>query len=1457
MAKTTNRDEFSAPTKRLLEKQSGNHCSNPACRRVTSAASSDGKTVISIGEASHISAAAPGGPRYDETLTSDQRKAPENGIWLCKDHARAVDSKDPFFTVTLLKKWKQQANEAVWRSVIENAPFPGGPPLPSDEQVQAKLREAAAADLAIFQHTDGWPRSAVPLTLRIDQVNEHLSTQALAKAVMTFEDLILVAAPGMGKTTTVFQVADGIINAQAGAPVVILLGEWATLQDSLLGSVLKRAAYAGISESEFRRAASAPGVVLLLDGWNELDATARERARVEISRLKAELPELGLVISTRRQALDIPFAGTRVELLPLGDEQQMAIAREIRGDAGERLVDQAWRTPGVRELVAIPLYLTSLLALPNGQPFPTTKEEVLRRFVSAQEQEAGKQAALAEATGGFQASYLERLAVTMTVDANTSVTDSAARKVVNDVSRHLIDEGQIAFVAKQPDEMLNTLVSAHILVRAGDTAGLSFQHQQFQEWFASHDVEGLMLQAATDPAALERLCLDVLDNRSWTEAILFAVERTARDDQARRTACANAILAALDVDPLLAAEMIYRSSDEVWSSVSGKIQSHVERWHTPGKLDRAFRFMITTGRPEFIELLWPLLTNENDQVHLAALRAAARFRPSVLGEDAAQRLADLALPVRNHVLHEIAFNSGIDGMDLATTVAKADPDPELKVSVADALAFRRADRHLADLLSDADDSVYDLLVRKGHIDDIEDSNVQERLSAARARQKAAGVSPRERLRAMLTEEPSDSASSEVVALIVSLDMDRRNDHDRDLIWQINERHPKALAEGVLGRLRAGKELFYGADDILASAAYALEDGQLLDKALAETNPHDDIADAACSVLGPEAVGKLVDAYLDARSKLRDRAGTYDQAASDRYAALRQRLAHTQGASLVAAVLARADTAKDIELADLSELFSRRSDAEDGRGRPFDAEALAVIGSLAQKWAERLLNAEGISRHDKADIALMIGRAPAVGLLPTLQRLLDDNLVRYHDFREAAKASGWHDRASIHEAQHPHMHEYQSALISIRAPETFVLAAEYLPHEHFGENAARVLAAHWSEANEPNDDRRFIGGVDFSNVSARHAARRANPDESCPEANAIFAAVETLIAEGTTDEQHKRAVVLGSIGARLPHGQRATTIDKLIAFAPRQLRAGLLLGLVLSGEDISVDLVAQGIAETFEAAKTQAWILLESNAYQLRDWLRLLPFATPVSHIPEIVAGLPDAQRNPRMFEEMVRGLGQSPHGDSEAVLFKLAEDDPRFYQDHQWRKTVMGLGGEDMVRRLVDLILSSAMDAKSPVEWHWRNDLAGLLKEHPGARAYVHDLLKDGPANEEQALLAHTLAENPTPEDVILLVKAEIATKRAFLNGRSVESAVTVHVASEDWRGAFDVVPVPATALRSELLSLTTDGGRDDPAGRCLTEIDKIRDRYGAPETEPRHPDLASGRPWPIFTSDHDAEGGE
>jgi hypothetical protein len=69
------------------------------------------------------------------------------------------------------------------------------------------------------------------------------------------------------------------------------------------------------------------------------------------------------------------------------------------------------------------------------------------------------------------------------------------------------------------------------------------------------------------------------------------------------------------------------------------------------------------------------------------------------------------------------------------------------------------------------------------------------------------------------------------------------------------------------------------------------------------------------------------------------------------------------------------------------------------------------------------------------------------------------------------------------------------------------------------------------------------------------------------------------------------------------------------------------------------------------------------------------------------------------------------------------------------------------------------------------------------------------------------------------------------------------------------MVPVPAAELRRKLLAMTTDGGPMNAAARCLSQIDKIRDEHGAPESDPRHPDLASGRAWPAMMPDANIAG--
>tara|TARA_E500000305_G_scaffold108525_1_gene111124 strand:+ start:19756 stop:24135 length:4380 start_codon:yes stop_codon:yes gene_type:complete len=1458
MAKSNNRDDFSQATKNRLAKYARYHCSNPSCRKLTSAPTSDGAKEVNIGVAAHICAAAPGpgARRYRVDMTPERRKSHENGIWLCQDCAKAIDSDDPIFTEAFLHSWKQKHFEDMWRSVIDKLPFyPTMPPTVAE--ISARFNKAAAADLAVFRRTPKWPGTnvALTLTLKVKHVDEALSTRALANAVTTLDDLILVAAPGMGKTTTLFQLADGLLEIGNGTPLLVPLGDWATEGDALLESILKRPAFSGVSEQDFRAVATNPGVVLLLDGWNELDPAARERARVQITGLKTELPELGLVISTRRQALDIPFGGTRVDLLPLDDEQQMEIARAMRGEDGAQLVDQAWRTAGVRDLVTIPLYLTALLLLPEGAPFPTTKEEVLRRFVAVHEQEPRRAAALHAVAVGFQQIYLDNLAVFATATANTAITDVSARKSIAETARVLMADGQVT-IPTQPDTLLDNLVSNHVLTRSGDTPGYSFQHQQFQEWYASHYVEQLMLQAVSDPAACEKLKADVLDQRPWEEAVLFAVERSARGVAAHKAACSAAIRAAFDVDPVFAGEMTFRATDEVWAAISTEIRDLAEQWHAQGKVDRAVRFMIASGRPEFGDLLWPLISHEKTQVHLSALRAAKRFRPSVLGDDAPVRIAALPPEIRKNVLHEIALHGGIDGLDLATAIAKTDSDPDVKATVVDALSFRRADRHVADLLTDAGDTTYDILAEKGHLDDIAVDAVQQEILRADERRKVAGISHFQRLRVLVHEPGGDDRDTEVTEIIAEMEIDRNRDGDRQLLYEVRKRYPEALANGLLRRVREHRELFFGADSILADAGFALEDDGLLGIALEETSRRDDRANVAASVLGPNAVVRLIDAYLAAGKVVRDASRKYNQAAGDRYHGLRARIGHTPGASLVAAVQARAVNADNEEIAQMAELFSRETYGDEQRTRPFNEEGLAAIGVLAREWAERMLAAGDEKRWRVATIATMMSRAPSVEHLPFLKRLLDDNLRRYRDFREQATASGRKDREAVHEAQHPHMHEYQRALLAIKAPETAALMREYLTDEHFGELAARVLAVQWFEANEPKDDKKIRNGEDFSRVEQRREARDANPAATSPEAEAIFGAIDRLIVDGSTDAQVKLGVALGIVGTRLPHGQREVTIQKLISLAPRQARADLLLSLIQSGEDIDIKHVADGIAETFEAAKKEAWILTQSDAYQLRAWLRLLPFATPVTDLPGIVRSMPDAQRDPSMLEEMIGGLISSSSDEAESVTFTLAEANPRLYQNHQWRATVLSFGTVSAARRLVDLTVSGALDGKSYDGWRWKRELGGLISEFSEVRTYVYDLLKDGLTTKRLALLASAVAEDPGTEGVQTLIDCEMKTGRSFMTWQSIQSVVTEHVPAESWEGAYNVVSVPAVELRRKLLAMTGSGGKDDPAARCLNLIDKLRDEYGAPESEPRHPNLASGLFWPILIPDPDAEGG-
>ncbi|PPJ62265.1 hypothetical protein [Cuspidothrix issatschenkoi] len=103
------RDDFPKRIKDLLAKRVGYRCSNPSCRKLTSGPHKDSEKAVNVGVAAHITAASPKGPRYDKSLSCEQRKSINNGVWLCGTCSTLVDNDRDRYTIEELNRWKQEA----------------------------------------------------------------------------------------------------------------------------------------------------------------------------------------------------------------------------------------------------------------------------------------------------------------------------------------------------------------------------------------------------------------------------------------------------------------------------------------------------------------------------------------------------------------------------------------------------------------------------------------------------------------------------------------------------------------------------------------------------------------------------------------------------------------------------------------------------------------------------------------------------------------------------------------------------------------------------------------------------------------------------------------------------------------------------------------------------------------------------------------------------------------------------------------------------------------------------------------------------------------------------------------------------------------------------------------------------------------------------------------------------
>jgi hypothetical protein len=1467
------RDDFSKQTIDQLAKRAGNVCSNPNCRKPTFGAARGHDGFVNVGVAGHITAAAAGGPRYDPNLTNDDRRHPSNGIWLCQTHGKLVDSDSEHFTVEKLREWKRVAEERSFLAIIVSGAAAHQqtegtvPEALSDglidlESVTSRLIVAAKNDLTAFKRTPRWPHHAIALNLRMihGESVQAFDALALSAAIETFIELSVIAPPGTGKTTTLLQVVEAILSRGNAVAAFVPLGEWSSETDSLLQSVAQRQAFVEEGEAGLKLLARSGRLVLLMDGWNELDLASRLRARGEIKKLKREFPGLAIVISTRSQALDVPISGPVVEIDTLTEYEQVKIARTLRGSEGEAILDHAWRTPGVRELIAIPLYLTALMAHTRGDRLPTTKEEVLRVFVVEQERDVEKAEMLRGAMFGFHSEMLTALAVAANYAGTTSLSDGRARAVVTRTEERLIAEGQITSVF-QPMTVLDVLVSHHLLVRSGtDAAGISFQHQQFQEWYASFDVEALMRKAATgDDESRLKLRVGPLNIRTWEESVLFACERASRADDNGAKAVAAGILETIRIDPMLAAEMIYRSSSAVWDAIRGEVVEFVGRWHARGTVDRAVRFMITTGKPDFAQQIWPLILQQENQVFLRAFRAAHRFRPSVLGPDIEARVAQLPETQRASIASQIAHESDINGMEIAARIGAHDTSAKVKRSVIVALEFRRADRLAAEVLSAAPDEVWSVVAGKGYFRAIADPDAAARLARERELLIKTETDPLRKLRFLIdTGGRGTPVGREVAALIESADFPVK---DQSAAWSIDEAnkvYPGAVTTALLHRLQTGLEIPSRTADMLQTADIAIDDGPLVDFVMEDRKPRSVVV-ASMGILGPRTVGRLIDKLIAMKANLNKPERRADRDAAEQYQQLLGSISRTRPSSFVKAVLERSSAVAPEEIGLFAELISRHGKTDEGASLLIPSAPRADVIIVIADWAEVLLTSPSSSRSQLAEVATAIGRLSALELAPVLGRMLAEDLVRWRDAREKMRLAQERrekvDPAVRSSAQSGHTLQYRRAFAAIGGDYVVALMKSYLPQagfDGFGVDAAQVLKEIWERERSSGGEKPIVFGTDFSRVKARRTERQKAPGgPSSPFADAIFTVIDDLIKPGSSDEDHRHALELANVALSMPYGDRARTLEALLQL-PQSLREKqtLLSALVLAGEIVQADMLLDGIRGLLEQAKTKPWVLSDQNGWELESWLALLPFSdrpTATMDGLELVEG---NRRQPWRLRGVLSALGYAPSRDAEGVLKSLARSDGEILRAHDWIGALEHHGPTTAARALLEFISEGAFSSVPGGEvWWLSRKLAGVIRTDKNFRAEVYRQYRLAPAGAGNEILEGAIAEGADEEGVLVLVRKHAAQGKLFsgnLEG-AIRHAAVGERPSQDWTGVSELFGIAVTTLRRALFAMIDgDSAEGRLAKECLMAIDEIRDEYGPAESEPRHPDIESGRPWPV-----------
>jgi len=1352
------------------------------------------------------------------------------------------------------------------------------------ERAQAATSELTAAWLA-NPRLAGRPHinlHAVKLGQEGKETSEKLNLESLQTALLEGRRIVLEAPAGRGKTTTLIQLAKKIGGADTLA-VLIDLPAWAKSRLSILDFIARMPPFLSrnIDAGNLAKLHQDAQLLFLLNGWNEISEAYSEDVTEALRGLERDFPKAGIIVATRNHYVSPPLPGAfRARLLSLDKTQRTEYLHQALGIRADELILKLNTNPVLDDLTRTPLILSEVTAIfKSGGEIPPTKIGVLGEVMRLLEQSDEHRNHLQDAPlRGHAPEYLTELAIQMTERGDTTIAEKEARAFVNSVSKRLSDGGQIATLP-EPASVLNTLCAHHILERLDfPSVAFRFEHQQFQELYAAvflkRQLNELVMNENHD--CNQAFAKQYVNEPVWEEPLRMVAEELgvqsveSSDESDSVKAGKRLVEMALNLDPIFAATLSRLGGKEIWGQVRTVLGTRLRSWYALDDENHrqcALAGILASGSPDFSDIILPLLSSDDQQTRLSTYRAGTEFYLSSLGSNWREVVMNWQEEARIDFITEMAHNQGL--VEIAEEFALSDPSTRVKIEAISILDWFGLEESYTRCLEALDKASLAEAIQELWVEEIPLSlRPQTVATYQNLLSKAEEAGDRLRILLGLAKLEDTDIPQKIKDELARWSPDKPD--ERLLQFALNvlqKSEPDWVSHWVAERIASGSLWHQHWLPFVSSIPSDLKD-RWLDKIGSEDIQHRQ-SSGIISVLAATGDAALAEAvFVKLCEVQRSCPAEIGAPREDKRAIARQLIAllRTLAPNIVVTGLSNylACEYDLVETAVLIEVFSDNGREKADLREQLQDELRQRLRRYLKQSVPWVLKLDDFTGEIKVHLASALSRVGEPEDMQVLRQLIWADIERVRKRRAARSRGEQNELAKYCMTWMDHWHV--AAVVSLDAVSAETLLLEILGEWEYETSAAPALVR---LATIKNRDDRTQYRRNYRLVweaQGGHPPIAFEEDRRQRYAVAFRQRIHALLEERTQSDDpkfyHFRIKGLALHLAALDSQNSRDLVLQMMALPGEwdgYKRCDALDALLLGGAKLPTEASLLVLNPTIEHFRAQG-LYNKEQIGTLKRCLCFLPFLDDASvGIARIRQILAETTFPAYELRDIVTALGYSRCQDALPLLKEIAtlhqQETGRMFGE--WIEAVALLGGSESQRILLSFIDPDA-------------DELGIQTDADhfgGAEILVARLTEIAQEETDIKQRIFQFCEKPLPQGkrhLLAKVLAKLGTGEAILAGLNlIDDKVRERIPFELWRAiehsfleripgttnnSFTLASRNANEIRARLYEIAqTDVRRKRSAFHLLGQIEVWRLKYGKPSTEPRHPFLSSGNPWPNF----------